>query len=82
MAFNIKNSRQPLADINVTPFVDVMLVLLVIFMVTAPMFSQGLPVNLPEAKARPMVHDQPGNLLAPQPRKLCSNPTGMCLMAW
>lgn len=59
MAFNLKNSRQPLADINVTPFVDVMLVLLVIFMVTAPMFSQGLPVNLPEAKARPMVHDQP-----------------------
>jgi len=59
MAFDLKNSRQPLSDINVTPFVDVMLVLLVIFMVTAPMFSQGLPVNLPEAKARPMVHDKP-----------------------
>ncbi len=59
MALNSKNFRQPLADINVTPFVDVMLVLLVIFMVTAPMFSQGLPVNLPQAKARPMVHDRP-----------------------
>lgn len=59
MASNSKNSRQPLSDINVTPFVDVMLVLLVIFMITAPMFSQGLPVNLPEAKARPMVHDRP-----------------------
>jgi biopolymer transport protein TolR len=59
MAINRKNSRQPLADINVTPFVDVMLVLLVIFMVTAPMFSQGLPVNLPAARARPMVHDRP-----------------------
>ena len=59
MAFNMKHSRQLLSDINVTPFVDVMLVLLVIFMVTAPMFSQGLPVNLPEAKARPMVHDKP-----------------------
>jgi biopolymer transport protein TolR len=59
MAFDLKNSRQPLSDINVTPFVDVMLVLLVIFMVTAPMFSQGLPVNLPEAAPRPMVHDKP-----------------------
>ena len=59
MAINHKNSGAPLSDINVTPFVDVMLVLLVIFMVTAPMFSQGLPVNLPEAKARPMVHEKP-----------------------
>ncbi|MDI6854467.1 MAG: biopolymer transporter ExbD [Deltaproteobacteria bacterium] len=59
MALGLKNSRQPLSEINVTPFVDVMLVLLVIFMVTAPMFSQGLPVNLPEAKASPMAHDQP-----------------------
>jgi biopolymer transport protein TolR len=59
MAFDLKNSRQPLSDINVTPFVDVMLVLLVIFMVTAPMFSQGLPVNLPEAAPRPMEHDRP-----------------------
>lgn len=52
-------SSQPLSDINVTPFVDVMLVLLVIFMVTAPMFSQGLPVNLPEAPAPALVSDKP-----------------------
>jgi biopolymer transport protein TolR len=50
---------QPLSDINVTPFVDVMLVLLVIFMVTAPMFSQGLPVNLPEVAAPALVSDKP-----------------------
>ena len=50
---------QPLSDINVTPFVDVMLVLLVIFMVTAPMFSQGLPVNLPEATAPALVSNKP-----------------------
>lgn len=52
-------SPPPLSDINVTPFVDVMLVLLVIFMVTAPMFSQGLPVNLPEAQAPALVSVKP-----------------------
>ncbi|MCM0756934.1 ExbD/TolR family protein [Desulfovibrio aminophilus] len=40
-----------MAEINVTPFVDVMLVLLVIFMVTAPMMTEGVDVNLPQAKA-------------------------------
>ncbi len=40
-----------LAEINVTPFVDVMLVLLIIFMVTAPMLTQGVEVDLPETKA-------------------------------
>jgi|UniRef100_A0A7C3Z4I8 biopolymer transport protein TolR len=49
----------PLSEINVTPFVDVMLVLLVIFMVTAPMFSQGLPVSLPEARAPALVSEKP-----------------------
>jgi biopolymer transport protein TolR len=42
---------QPLAEINVTPLVDVMLVLLIIFMVTAPLLAKGMKVNLPQAKA-------------------------------
>ena len=43
-----------MSEINVTPFVDVMLVLLIIFMVTAPMMIQGLNVDLPEATAKPL----------------------------
>jgi biopolymer transport protein TolR len=46
-----KKSRVALSEINVTPLVDVMLVLLIIFMVTAPMMQQGFEVDLPEAKA-------------------------------
>lgn len=46
-----KGSRMAMSEINVTPFVDVMLVLLIIFMVTAPMMQQGLEVNLPETSA-------------------------------
>lgn len=42
------NSRATMSEINVTPFVDVMLVLLIIFMVTAPMMQQGIEVNLPK----------------------------------
>ena len=48
------NSKEFMSDINVTPFVDVMLVLLIIFMVTAPMMIQGLNVDLPEATAQPL----------------------------
>ena len=45
-------ARGLVSEINVTPLVDVMLVLLIIFMVTAPMMQQGIPVNLPRAKAK------------------------------
>jgi TolR protein len=45
----------PMADINVTPLVDVMLVLLIIFMVAAPLMAAGVPVDLPKAAAKPLV---------------------------
>ena len=53
----MKNNNQGntvLSEINVTPFVDVMLVLLVIFMVTAPILYQGVDVNLPKVESKPM----------------------------
>jgi biopolymer transport protein TolR len=46
------DSKRFLSEINVTPFVDVMLVLLIIFMVTAPMMQEGVDVNLPQAKGK------------------------------
>ena len=52
--------HRPMSDINVTPFVDVMLVLLVIFMVTAPLMQQGVEVDLPETTSEAMqVADEP-----------------------
>ena len=47
-----------MAEINVTPLVDVMLVLLIIFMVTAPLLTAGVPVELPDSKAKPLDQDQ------------------------
>lgn len=53
-----RGRRRVLADINVTPLVDVMLVLLIIFMITAPMMTQGVDVDLPETTARPLRQDK------------------------
>ena len=50
--------RAPMAEINVTPMVDVMLVLLIIFMVTAPLLMAGVPVNLPDSRAKALEQDQ------------------------
>jgi biopolymer transport protein TolR len=47
----VRRRRKPVSDINVVPYIDVMLVLLIIFMVTAPLVSQGVSVDLPEASA-------------------------------
>ncbi len=49
-----RRRRKPMADINVVPYIDVMLVLLVIFMVTAPMLKEGIDVNLPQAASKPL----------------------------
>lgn len=54
MGFSSNSGDGPVANINVTPLVDVMLVLLVIFMVTAPMLQQGVDVNLPKATTAPL----------------------------
>ena len=51
-------NRGVLSEINVTPFVDVMLVLLVIFMVTAPLLQQGIDVNLPQAKGKDLPSEE------------------------
>ena len=52
MAFKLRRSeKEPISEINVTPFVDVMLVLLIIFMVTAPLLTVGVQVDLPETSA-------------------------------
>ncbi len=52
-----RNRRKPMAQINVVPYIDVMLVLLVIFMVTAPMMQQGVTVDLPKANAQPVTEE-------------------------
>lgn len=49
-----RTKRRPMSEINVVPYIDVMLVLLIIFMVTAPMLMQGVKVELPEASADPV----------------------------
>ena len=49
--------RAPMAEINVTPLVDVMLVLLIIFMITAPLLVAGVPVDLPESRAKALDQD-------------------------
>ena len=59
MAFKFNRERnEPMSEINVTPFVDVMLVLLIIFMVTAPLLTVGVQVDLPESAADSLPDDQ------------------------
>ena len=66
---------QPLADINVTPLVDVMLVLLIVFMITAPMLAAGVKINLPQAKksAQPMKQNDPVTITVSKDGKVFVN---------
>lgn len=56
--FNRGGRRKPMGEINVVPFIDVMLVLLVIFMITAPMLTQGVQVELPQVTSEPIEADE------------------------
>lgn len=53
-AYKQRQRSKPMAEINVVPYIDVMLVLLIIFMITAPMLTQGVKVDLPQAAANPV----------------------------
>ena len=66
----LRRGRRLMGEINVVPYIDVMLVLLIIFMVTAPMLSQGIKVDLPQAAAEPI---QPDDL---EPLVLSVDPAG------
>lgn len=59
-----RTKRRPMAEINVVPYIDVMLVLLVIFMITAPLLKTGVDVNLPRANTNPMEQTQSEPLVA------------------
>ena len=72
MAFSSGGGSGPMADINVTPLVDVMLVLLIIFMITAPMLSHKIKIDLPQP-APPPVNPPPP---PPDPIRLSVQPTG------
>lgn len=56
-SFRARRKRAPMSEINVTPFVDVMLVLLIVFMVAAPLMTVGVPVDLPDTKAQAIGED-------------------------
>ncbi|MEE4190556.1 MAG: protein TolR [Halieaceae bacterium] len=58
-----RKKHRPMAEINVVPYIDVMLVLLVIFMVTAPLLMQGVKVDLPEANSDPVENQDPEPLI-------------------
>ena len=55
---SLRRQRKLMGEINVVPYIDVMLVLLIIFMVTAPLLSQGIKVDLPRAPAEPIASDK------------------------
>jgi biopolymer transport protein TolR len=71
----VERDREVMSEINVTPFVDVMLVLLIIFMVTAPLLQQGIDVNLPKAKGKDMPPEERIALVIKRDQKIYMNDT-------
>ena len=53
----VRRKRRPMSEINVVPYIDVMLVLMVIFMITAPLLTQGVKIDLPQANSEPLSKD-------------------------
>ena len=75
----LNRHREVLSEINVTPFVDVMLVLLVIFMVTAPLLQQGVDVNLPKAKGKDLPSEERITLVIKKEGRIYMNETPVSL---
>jgi biopolymer transport protein TolR len=71
----VGRNRSVLSEINVTPFVDVMLVLLVIFMVTAPLMQQGVDVNLPQAKGKELPPEERISIIIKRDSSIYMNDT-------
>lgn len=59
-----RNRKKPMSEINVVPYIDVMLVLLIIFMITTPLLTEGVKVELPQASAKPLPADDKKPLVA------------------
>lgn len=74
-----RRERKVLSEINVTPFVDVMLVLLIIFMVTAPLIKQGIDVELPKAKGKELPPEERLDITISKSGKIYLNNTLMPL---
>ena len=76
-----RNKSKPMSDINVTPFVDVMLVLLVVFMVTAPLLVLGIPVQLPKVGKEYIIadNDVPLNVEIDEKKRIYLNKTEITL---
>ena len=77
----MEKRRQTLSEINVTPFVDVMLVLLIIFMVTAPLLQQGIDINLPQAKGKELTTPERVDITIKKDGKIYLDKTAVTLEA-
>jgi biopolymer transport protein TolR len=75
-----ERGRSVMSEINVTPFVDVMLVLLIIFMVTAPLLQQGLEIDLPQAKGKNLPPEERMNIIITKDGSISLNKTRMELI--